>query len=1040
MVAMDYVVRDSAGLTQTGTLAGDVDGILSTAGSREVSLNLNTGQVVSYTRVGSNLQVLLADGSTVVLEGFYIGPEKALFLSDNGSLNRVELADAGEGEIPASYVYETAGLEKWGPNDDLVFFDLDRIEPVVAPIAAPLLAGLWPGAAGLAGAGLVAGVAGGGVGGGGNQPVPVEPTVNGGDVVVVGDANGDPADAVAVSGTAEPGSTVAVTLGGTTQDVVANGDGDWNTIFLPGTLPVDGGYDVSVVITEPDGDVIDLAGPSVLIDTTPPDLAVQSGLQSSGHVVNGVDYADGVDISGTGEAGATVMIQVGGLERSTTVSSTGSWSFSFAPGELAEGEYEAGVTFITTDIHGNAQTFTDTIVVDTVAGPIGVNTVAGDDVVNSSEASGGVMINGNSEPGSTVVIEIEGASRTVTVGADGSWSVTFAPGDLPSGEYDTTITATTTDWAGNSASTTHAIHVDTHGAVAIGAPIEGDNIVNQVEASDGVVLTGTAQAGSSVQVSLDGVTHTATVAADGSWSASFAAYEINSGEYDATVTAVATDPSGNVTTANSTVRIDTVAGDVALSAAAIEGDDTINAVERADGVMLTGTATPGLTVEVALGGVTHSVVASANGQWSSLFAAGEIPQGTYDAPISATITDGAGNTRSVSDTVHVDTAVMNLTQITNPIAGDNIINATEAAGGLALDGTVEAGSSVSVMFGSTSRPATVDANGNWSVNFGAGDIPAGESNQAIVVTATDAAGNVDTINSSVRVDTLVNNLALAGEIEGDGVLNAAERDAGLTLNGTVEAGSQVSITVNGITHAANVDANGNWTVDFTAEEIPGGEYTASAQISAIDAAGNMRSITESFVVDTIAEAPVITAYERGFDGVRGISTANAEDFASYDIQQVNADGSATAVSFDAEGPNGRGEMEFDFNNTIPDGSHLVVTAQDHAGNDTGTMFVLDEATTSVVDLSNPGLADFQIEAVDLRFAEDSTLSITAAQLEGLSDHSNDLTVHGGVDDTVSIVGGQATGDTTVIEGQTYHIFTLGDDEGRVMVEDGVTVI
>ena len=75
-----------------------------------------------------------------------------------------------------------------------------------------------------------------------------------------------------------------------------------------------------------------------------------------------------------------------------------------------------------------------------------------------------------------------------------------------------------------------------------------------------------------------------------------------------------------------------------------------------------------------------------------------------------------------------------------------------------------------------------------------------------------------------------------------------------------------------------------------------------------------------------------------------------------------------------------------------------------------------------------------IGSVDLNFAEDATLTLTEADLVGLSDSTNTLTIHGGVDDTVTMIGAQSVG-TSVIDGQTYDIYSLGDDGTVIINED-----
>jgi hypothetical protein len=407
------------------------------------------------------------------------------------------------------------------------------------------------------------------------------------------------------------------------------------------------------------------------------------------------------------------------------------------------------------------------------------------------------------------------------------------------------------------------------------------------------------------------------------------------------------------------------------------------------------------------------------------------------ADITATTTDAAGNSRTVTDSVNVDTRVDNLSVSADVIEGDNVINAAELSGGVTLTGTTEAGSSVSVTVGNATVQAVVDANGNWTANFATGQIPAGEYTTDVTVNATDAAGNTASVTDTVRVDTLVNTLnQSAGLVATDGTVNAAEAREGISLSGQVEPGSTVVVDFNGTTLVATVDAAGNWSIEIPPSAITTGSYDAAISVMATDAFGNTDTITDTLRIDTEApEGPVIASYTRDGDGIRGISTeASSDDLA---VAQVNADGSITNVDAIEVDIPVLSETNFHFTSEVPDGSHLIVTSTDTAGNTSGTYVVLDdESANSTVDFGNTGLGNYQIEAVELQFAEEAQVSITEAQLVGLSDDTNTLTIHGGSDDTVNILGAVRTGQTQA-EGETYDVYSLG--EGTVLIDDDITV-
>ena len=1343
MKAIDFVVRDGMGAVQRGEVQerGSVTRI--DAGlDKEISLNVRQMDLKGYVREGSNLEITLADGRTIILENYFgEGGEPAarLFISADGYLNEVDLVQGADGVFYAQYG-PTEMWGKWSPSDDLIFLSGNEgavIGPEgndVSMLGAGLLGApaLWGGAAAAA-AGVGAAVIGGGDGGT-DTPARIDPTVDqqGELPAIGGDGVEDPS--IEITGTAEPGSEVIVTIGEEEVTTTSGSDGTWGVVFEGDDFPEDGTYDVGVVVIEPDGTETDLGGPVVVIDMTPPALEFTTGTTSTGEIINAEEHQAGTVIGGTGEAGSTLEITVDGASQTTTVGEDGTWSVTFAADEIAGGEYEADVTVVATDALGNSATYTDTLTIDTLPDAVTINTegfegdgtlnlaemedgiqvtgtsnpgvtvtvtlegaqqqvvtgedgtwsatfdastlpegeydasvtattvdaagnsftstgslhvdtvssvsfdsapIAGDNIVNESEAAGAVAVSGTTQPGSTVVVSFGGSSfpaqvaadgtwtlslpagtfvageydvdmtvtatdgagntssatRTVTIdtetsvsingglaggddllnaveapngvtltgtaqpgasvevsfgeavhtviaGANGTWSSTFTAAEVPEGAYTATMTATATDPAGNTSTTSSTMQVDTKAFVAFApTPVEGDNVVNHAEAADGVVLSGSTEPGSSVTITLGSVSRPATVdaygnwtvqfaasdipsgehsttitatavdtsgntssatneieidtlvrdfqitstpggedgvinaaeaaqglvltgvteqgssvvvqlgqqsvdavvASDGTWTATFSAAQLGSGEYTTTMTATATDAAGNVATTTDTVRVDTDAGSLALSSLPIEADDVINFNEAADGVTIMGTSDAGNVVQVSLGGVTHSVVTGADGRWSSLFANSEIPQGTYDATITASTTDAAGNSRSVTDTVHVDTSVDNLTISLAPIAGEGVINAEEAAAGFDVEGTVEAGSVVNVTIGTVTRSATVDAQGNWTAHFQSGDIPAGEYTADITVSVTDAAGNTATATDTVEVDTLVNTLTNAQDVtSGDGSVNAAEARNGFALGGQVEQGSSVEIEFGGKTYNAQVSASGAWSLTIPATDIASGTYDAAYTVRATDAAGNTSELVENLHIDTdLPGAADVASYTRDHTGLRAISIESTDD--SVSIAHIDDAGNIAEVGSTSYDIPALGETTYAFDATVPDGSHLVLTTEDAAGNQTGTFLAVDDPSTSIVDLSSGNLGDYQIETIDLQFAEDSQVTLSEAQLVNLSSNSDAVVIKGGTDDTVTINGAVNTGQTQDIDGESHTVYTLGEN-GVLIIDDDITVV
>lgn len=1055
MDPVGYVLRDSAGDVVRGAFEGDSPR-LGIPAAAQVSLNLSTIDVARYVREGDALLVTLMDGRVIRFDGFFDtapGAESRLYLSRDGLLTEIRLEEGADGTLVASQA-DAGTWGKWSPDDALIFAPASVVDdPVeVARGWGAGLLGMVPGGLGMAGAGAAAagaavlgagalagagdddgdaggdGGEGGDTGSGGATRQPGPPTVDRTPIAVGGDDASR--HAFDVTGTADPGSAVAVTVGGETQTVTATDDGTWSARFEGDSFPPDGTHTAGVAVPGYDP----LTGPEVLIDTTPPDLAIASGTQETGDVFNAASFPGGVILSGTGEAGASVTVTVDGVVRQTVVSEAGDWSVTVEG--LAAGDYATGATVVAADAMGNTTTLTGTVVIDTVPAPIAFDTVEGDGMVNAAEHADGVTISGTSEAGAVLTLDWAGATRTLTVAADGTWSADFTAAEVAAAASATQVAATVTDINGNVATASHTVIVDLSTQVAFDAgPFAGDGTVNADEAAQGVTLTGTTEPGAAVVLSVNGQTVPATVDAGGAWSVVIPEAALPAAT-TAGFTVTATDPAGN--TATDTLVLDLDLGTVVSIDGNVTGDGVVNAAEAAQGITLTGTAEPGATVAVTFAGATRTVTATAAGTWAADFTAAEVPRGVTQAPVSAIATDAAGNTATATGTVAIDTetAVTLNTQVT----ADGVVNAAEAAGGLVLTGTAEPGATVEVAMNGAQRTVTATQDGTWSAAFAPAEVPQGTLAVPATATATDLAGNTATAAGTVSVDTEVVPLtADAAAVEGDGVVNAAEATDGFTLTGTVEPGSSVQVLFQGTDRAATVAADGSWQVSFAGSEVPQGAYTAPLRVTATDAAGNTRTITESLAVDTDApDAPYITAFTKGLTGMRSIATESTTD--TLDIAQVDGAGTVRPVQYTTTENPGFGETTFHFQQPIPDGSHLVVTRADAAGNATGTLFALEDTATSALDLSNPGFAQFDIGAIDLTFAADTTLTITEAQLKGLSAGTDEAVIHGGPDDTVTVPGAGAPVAARPIDSGPADVYALGTDGARLVIDDEIKVI
>ena len=119
---------------------------------------------------------------------------------------------------------------------------------------------------------------------------------------------------------------------------------------------------------------------------------------------------------------------------------------------------------------------------------------------------------------------------------------------------------------------------------------------------------------------------------------------------------------------------------------------------------------------------------------------------------------------------------------------------------------------------------------------------------------------------------------------------------------------------------------------------------------------------------------------------------------------------------------------------------VSLTCTDDAGNTSSTLVVLEDNATNASTVDHAGLGNFDISALNLDYGNDTNLVLTEAQIKAMSSATDELTVHGGADDTLTVSGAVDTGQTRMIDGQTYNVYTIGNDGATLIVDHEVNVI
>ncbi|MDP1576032.1 MAG: Ig-like domain-containing protein, partial [Cypionkella sp.] len=297
------------------------------------------------------------------------------------------------------------------------------------------------------------------------------------------------------------------------------------------------------------------------------------------------------------------------------------------------------------------------------------------------------------------------------------------------------------------ATTSHEVNVDTEVVPFDRATLStgADTILNAVEATTGLTVTGHVEAGSTVMLKFGGgAQHAATVAADGSWSLTIPADEIPAGENSVTLTAVATDHVGNVSTLTEQVSVDTIVRNFS-HVEAIAGDDILNAAERAAGLTLTGTSEPfsTLVLHLANGSEVAASVGS-DGLWSATFPASSLPLGEGNTTVTVTATDRAGNTASYTDSFHYDALMPADPWITNDSGSGNLISGIATAASpdpLTYHAVAATGAATDIHSIGPGIDQDIDVNGTIVPSHWALFTAPVADGSYLVINDTDAAGN-----------------------------------------------------------------------------------------------------------------------------------------------------------------------------------------------------------------------------------------------------------------------------------------------------------
>ncbi|EBS5947656.1 Ig-like domain repeat protein [Salmonella enterica subsp. enterica serovar Stanley] len=656
----------------------------------------------------------------------------------------------------------------------------------------------------------------------------VDTQIDGLSVVMLDDAGKDSTDGITnitsprfEISAREPLQSVTVILNGKSSTLTQGAGNKW--LFTPDTPLVDGTYKIEIVAEDIAGNKISKEV-SFTIDTIVSDPSIDL-LDADDTGESAVDNITSVTkprfVIGNVPADIdTVVIRISGVSYPVTANGNNLWEFQ-VPVALNDGVYEAVVVF--RDIAGNTSETKLPFTIDTTTS-VSVRMEPASDTGNSNSDNltnkQNPKFEGTAEPNAKLVITIvddksgrEVLKQTITVGADGNWSVT--PNILPDGMY--TINVVATDVAGNTAQTQERFTIDT---VTIDPTIRlsDPSIDDQHEATSlRPEFKGFAEAFSTIMIQWDGkVVGSANANANGEWSWTPPSV-LAPGSY--VVSIVAKDKAGNessqvdfpvvipvIDVTPPTIKLSEESDSGAL------GDFTTNNKTPT----LIGSTLPNTIVSIYVDGVkVGEATADTAGRYT--FQLSEMKDGHYVVQVGIVNPRDNSELRSTAVDLTIDTEVAELVwNISGMHEGGYINTVTPEIGG-----TSEPNSKITIFVNGVEKAiAYTTGAGHWGVV-----LPAlgNDGNYELTFKVEDVAGNIREFGpQNVILDTVISPLTVvlreaddSGKV-GDWITNKSH----VTIDGTAEAGSTLTIrNPQGVVIATLVVGNdGRWSAELDLRE------------------------------------------------------------------------------------------------------------------------------------------------------------------------------------------------------------------------------
>ena len=798
------------------------------------------------------------------------------------------------------------------------------------------------------------------------------------------------------------------------------GFGNWPSLTIT-ELP-DGDYEVIATVTDEAGNVVTSTGTLTVDTVLPATPSITTRYSNTNTLI--------ISIEATVATGETFAVTVNNFTYSQddddlAQNSEGIWELTISQGsELPDGDYEVIASVI--DEAGNVAFSASTLTVDTV-----LPTTPSITTQYSTTNNPIISINATVATGEIFTVTVNDTTYSpdddnLALNDNGVWELAI-PGETELSDGDYVVIASVTDEAGNIATSTSTLTVDT---VVPATP----SITTRYSTTSLpiIFIDATVTTGEILTVSVNDITYSQSddnlsLNSEGIWELTVPeGSDLPDGDYEVVSTII--DEAGNISTSTSTLGVDTVLPATPSIITRYSTTDTPI-------IFIDATVATGETFTVSVNDTSYSqdddnLALNSEGIWELTIPEGsELQDGDYQ--VTATVTDEAGNIVTSTSTLSVDTIApatpsipTQTSNIDTPMISIIAAVAPDELLTVEIDG---------ITYTNGDSNLELDTDDSWTLTIPEINALTDDSYD-VIASITDAAGNatIAVSRNALTVDTT--------PPVSPGITSMTTSDNTPVISGTafLVTGETLTVEVNGVTYIQGdgnliVDTDDTWALTIPdANALIDGTYQVVAIIT--DAAGNTSTDpgTSEILVDTDApNTPGITSLQSNdtTPAINGMATLASGERLSVEINGVTYTQGDGNLTIDPNGtwtlvvPTALDEGAYDIKATITDAAGNTGTSTSIGGllidvtapaAPSVRSLITAESTpslTGVADLASGDKLSVEVNGVtyteensDLIVNPDGTWAVTITANDALPDGNY------GVTTTVTDASGNSTTD------------------------------